>query len=162
MKIIAWDQATKISAYSVFDDDTLTDYGLIDLHKEKDTEERVKHMGQQICAKIDEIKPNMVIIEDVQDQGSPQTMKLLARIQGIAIGYAYANGMSIHILAPSSWRKVLGYQQGPKVKREELKAQSVNRVKESYKLELSEDICEAICIGDAARKVFCEQDNFEI
>jgi hypothetical protein len=70
------------------------------------------------------------------------------------LGYAEAHGIQTHILAPTTWRRVLNYSQGPKVKRAELKKQSIDYVKHTYGLDLPEDECEAIALNDAARQKF--------
>ena len=72
----------------------------------------------------------------------------------MVIGYAEAHGIGVHILLPTKWRGVLGYAQGPKVKRGMLKQQSIDRVKNNYGLDLPEDECESICINEAAHKIF--------
>ena len=155
MKVMAFDQSTKISAWSFFIDGEYSESGVIDLHKMDDTELRVKEMGLEICKKIGEYKPDILFIEDVQQQGNALTLKLLARIQGIAIGYATAHDIPIHILAPSRWRSSLSFKQGSGVKRPELKAQAMNYVEKNFGLTgLTEDQCESICINAAAHKIY--------
>ena len=72
----------------------------------------------------------------------------------MVIGYAEAHNIHVHILLPSQWRKALGYSQGAKVKRQELKQQSIDYVKNNLRLTLSEDECEAIAEGIAAHKIY--------
>ena len=124
MRILAFDQSTKITGYSIFDESQYVDSGVIDFSKNTNTEERSKQMGLAICNKIEEVKPDLVVIEEVAMQSNPKTLKLLARVQGIAIGFAAAHNVPLQILEPSKWRSVLGYKQGTKIKREELKQQS--------------------------------------
>ena len=95
-----------------------------------------------------------MILEGVQQQANPSTMIILARLAGMIIGYAEAHNIKTHILLPSQWRKQLGYSQGAKVKRQELKQQSIDYVKENFGLDLPEDQCEAIAEGIAAHKIF--------
>ena len=58
------------------------------------------------------------------------------------------------VYCPMQWRKALGYRQGGKVKRAELKQQSADYVKEHFGFDnFSEDRNEAICIGVAAHKI---------
>ena len=159
MKILAWDQSTKISAWSVFIDGKYNSSGLIDHHNMKDVSERVRQMGLSICAKIEEVKPDYCIIEEVAQQSNAQTLKLLARIQGIIIGFAAAHQIPVYILEPSKWRSKLNFQQGKLVKREELKAQAIEHIKEKYGLDLAEDICESICINEAAHKIYDFEDE---
>ena len=153
------DQSTRITGYSVFKDGKYVTSGVIDLHKIKDTDERSKQMAVEICRLIESAKPDCVIIEEVQQQSNTSTVIKLARIQGVAIGFCAAHNIDLHILTPSRWRSVLGYQQGPKVKREVLKQQSLDFVKNKFKLELIEDEAEAVCINEAAHRIYGFDDE---
>jgi Holliday junction resolvasome RuvABC endonuclease subunit len=159
MRILAFDQSTKISGYSIFDGSQYVDSGVIDFSQNTNTEERSKQMGLAICKKIEEVKPDLVVIKEVAMQSNPKTLKLLARVQGIAIGFAAAHNVPLQILEPSKWRSVLGYKQGAKIKREELKQQSFDYVKEHLGFDnFSEDRNEAICINLAAQKILDDDD----
>ena len=162
MKVMAWDQSTKISAWSIFIDGKYETSGIIDHHKIKQVDERVQKMGLSICEQIEKIMPDMLIIEEVAQQSNPNTLKLLARIQGIIIGFAAAHKIPVHILEPSKWRSKLNFHQGAGVKREELKAQAIEFIRNTYGLDLIEDICEAICINTAAHKIFDLSSEDEI
>lgn len=153
-KILAFDQSTKISAYSVFIDGEYVECGCIDLHKMKDTSERVRAMGVELCKIIEKYNPTKVVMEEVAQQSNPLTLKLLARIQGVIIGFCAAHNINTYIIEPSKWRSVLKFKIGSGVKRAELKAQAIKHVKDLYNLELSEDECEAICINVAAHKIY--------
>ena len=99
-------------------------------------------------------KPEYVVLEDCQKQTSVSILKTLMRLQGMLIGYAEAHGVKVHILLPSQWRKAMNFAQGPKVKRAELKQQSIDYVKEHYGLVLTDDETDAINLGVAAHKIF--------
>lgn len=157
--ILAFDQSTKISAYSIFINGRYTECGTIDLHKMKDTSERVRAMGVELCRVIKQYKPTVVIIEEVAQQSNPMTLKLLARIQGVIIGFCAAHNIDTYIIEPSKWRSILHFHQGAGVKREELKAQAIKHVKDVYGLDASEDECEAICINKAAHKIYGFSDD---
>ena len=159
MRILSMDQSTRITGYAVFDGGKYVKSGVIDLHKIKDTDERSKHMAVEICNLIEGVKPDCVIIEEVQQQSNTATVIKLARIQGVAIGFCAAHNIDLHILTPSRWRAVLSYQQGPKVKREVLKQQSLDFVKKNFKLELIEDEAEAVCINEAAHRIYGFDDE---
>jgi Holliday junction resolvasome RuvABC endonuclease subunit len=166
MRILSFDQSTRVTGWSIFDDRQYVASGVIDLHKIKDTDERSKQMAVEICKVIENAKPNCVIIEEVQQQSNVSTVIKLARIQGVAIGFCAAHNIELHILTPSRWRSVLGYKQGPKVKREDLKQQSLDFVKTQLKLDIeSEDENEACAINEAAHRIFgweSEDDIWEI
>ena len=160
MDVLAFDQSTKISAYSLWQDGKYVEVGVIDLHKMKDTSERVRAMGVELCNTIEKYNPEVVVIEEVAQQSNAMTLKLLARIQGVIIGFCAAHDIDTYIVEPSKWRSTLHFKQGSGVKRAELKAQSIEYVKDKYKLDVSEDECEAICIGEAAHVLFdFEEDD---
>ena len=73
-------------------------------------------------------------------------------INNISFGYESGtevlHNIDLHILTPSKWRASLGYKQGPKVKREELKQNAVNYIMSKYKIKANDDTAEAICIAE--------------
>lgn len=155
MRIVAMDQSTRCSGYSVFEDGQYVTSGLIDMNKSKlNTEERSFEMAKELWKVIKKYKPEHLILEDTQKQNNVKTVVVLARLQGMVIGYAEAHKVDTHIVQPSRWRAALSFTQGPKVKREELKRQSLNYVKENFGLDLIEDEAEAVAIGAAAHKIF--------
>jgi Holliday junction resolvasome RuvABC endonuclease subunit len=160
MKILSMDQSTRVTGYSIFDDGNYVTSGVIDLHKIKDTEERSKQMAIEICNLIESHPSDCVVIEEVALTSNAQTLKLLARIQGVAIGFCAAHNIPLHILEPTRWRSCLGYRQGPKVKRDELKKQSLDFVKKKLGLNIkSEDENEAVAIGVAANMIYGFDDE---
>lgn len=155
MRILGFDQSTKITGWSVFESGEYVDSGVIILSKITDTSERSKQMGLSICEMIRNINPDEIILEEVAQQSNADTLKKLARIQGMTIGFAAALDVPTHIIEPTKWRHALGYRQGPKIKRAELKQQSFDYVKNNFGFyDFSEDRCEAICINVAAHKLF--------
>lgn len=151
MKILAFDQSSKLSGWSLFEDDKYSCSGVIDKSKIKDSDRRIGEMGLEICEKIQELKPDCVIIENVQQQAGVATVILLSRLQGFILGWCYAHNVRIEIIGPSQWRSTLSFRQGAGIKRKELKAQSIEYVKSNYGLDVSEDEAESICINDGAR-----------
>lgn len=155
MRILAFDQSTNLTGWAVFDDDKYVDSGVIDKHKITDTSHRIAEMGLSICKKIKEYLPDIVVAEDIQKQSNTKTVIYLARLQGCIILYCASKKIRIEILHPTEWRKILSYKQGASVKREELKEQSINYVKEYLGFDdFSEDRCEACCIAVAANKLY--------
>ena len=154
MRILSFDQSTKLTGYCCIDNNEYVESGIIDKHKNTDTDARVAEMGLSICKKIKEYAPDYVVIEDIQKQSNTKTVIYLARLQGCVILYCASKGIPIKILHPSEWRKVLSYNQGPKVKREELKQQSLDFVREHFGMNKPEDEAEAIAIGVAAQRIY--------
>lgn len=164
MCIVSFDQSTRRSGYAVFEDGKYIESGVIDMkNSELETDRRSFEMAKEIWKIIKKYRPNEIIIENIQQQSSPKTVIILARLAGMIIGYAEAHNIHVNILSPSEWRSALKFKQGSGVKRKELKEQSINYVKDKYGLDVSEDECEAICINDAARiKYFTEIDEEDL
>lgn len=162
MGILAFDQSTRCSGWSYFEDNEYVASGTVDMTKSKlETDERSFEMAKSLWKIIKQYKPEHLIIENVQQQTSPKVLVTLARLQGMILGYAEAHKVKTHILLPSQWRAELKYTQGAKVKRAELKQQSIDYVKNKYGLQLPEDECEAIALNDAARKKLGLDDLWE-
>ncbi|MDD6828002.1 MAG: crossover junction endodeoxyribonuclease RuvC [Oscillospiraceae bacterium] len=155
MKVLTFDQSTKRSGWAFFIDGQYIESGVVDMSKSKlDTDERSFEMAKALWKIIKKYKPNELVLEQVQNQSNTKTVITLARLAGMLIGYAEAHGVKTHTVEPARWRSSLSYKQGPKVKRAELKQQSIDYIKENFGLELSEDECESICIGVAAHKIY--------
>ena len=161
MRVLSCDQSTKITGWAVFEDGQYVKSGVIDLHLSKETtEKRSEKMAVEICKLIEGNKPDVVVIEEVAMQSNAQTLKLLARIQGVAIGFCAAHNIPLHIIEPTRWRAALNYRQGSKVKRNELKEQSLNFVKNKLGLNIkSEDENEACAINEAAHRIYGWDDD---
>lgn len=151
MEILSFDQATNLTGYAVFTNSKLKKYGLIDCHK-LSGDERSEKMITEIYSLIDSIKPDAVVIENVQSQVNISAVIMLARLQGAIIGYCYKKNIPWKMYLPTQWRKIIGIKQGKGIKRGELKAQSLEFVKTITTNPVGEDVAEAIAIGFAYLK----------
>ena len=156
MKLLAFDQSSKKSGWCLVEDGKYVKSGIIDKHKIADIDTRIGEMGIAICQQIKELQPDIVVIEDIQNQSSISTVISLARLQGFILGWCYVKHIRTEIIRPSEWRKVLNFKQGAGVKRQELKKQGMDYVKSKYNMDLSEDECEAMCIADASWTKFIQ------
>ena len=148
MKLLALDQATIITGYAVFDGSDLCQYGTIDLHKEKDSWERMQLMRKRIDELFDDYKPDVAVLEDVPGMiKNPAVLKELGRLQGFAMASAFERNIPVSLYLPSEWRKVLAIQQGKEHKRADLKRQAQNIAKSSYGVDATEDEADAIGIA---------------
>lgn len=153
MKILSFDQATVKTGIAIHDDKKLVVYDLINLEKFKaDMPERVNAMINKLCETIYTYNPDYVVFEDIALQSNPSTLILLARLQGAIIGHCISHDIPYTIMKPPTWRKILGFNQGKEIKRPQLKKQAVEYVKNNFGLSLKEDVCEAVCIGEAFLK----------
>lgn len=148
--ILAIDQSSTKSGYAIFKDSKLSEKGLINLSKiKKDPESRFRLMCIGLNGLIVDSAPDYVVFENVSMQSNPVTLILLARIQGVIIKTCIDRNLTYTIYDPSSWRKILSFNQSRGVKREELKQQAIQYVHDTFALDELEDVAEAICIGHA-------------
>lgn len=138
-----------MTGIAVIDNGVPVHYEAIDLSKDKDPEHRTKEMFLSVVALFEQYRPDCIAVEGVQKQANDKTMIMLSGLRGMLMGWAYTHCIPVVSPMPVEWRRILGYTQGPKVKREQLKEQSINYVREHYGIIATEDECEAICIGAA-------------
>ncbi len=115
---------------------------------------RFEEMSHKLWAILEIYKPNIVYIEETVVLRNAQTQRFLTRLQGIIYAWCMNHGCEFNTIRPTSWRKQLSFSQGKNIKRDQLKEQSVKYVFENYGLEVGDDVADAICIGDAAIKIF--------
>lgn len=157
MKILAFDQATNITAWCLWNTKRPLRYDAIDLHKEKNIDVRMDQMCVEIYQLIKKEKPDLIVLEDVSFQRDAQALINLARLQGRIMQMAYEIGAPVVLYKPSTWRKIVGIKTGKGIKRDELKSAAMMMITEKYGIEVSEDIAEAICIGECALKELKDQ-----
>jgi Holliday junction resolvasome RuvABC endonuclease subunit len=154
-KVLAFDQSTRVSGWAYYENNQYIESGIIDMSKSKlKTDKRSFEMAKALWKVIKKYKPEILFIEDVQQQSSAKTMIILARLSGMIIGYAEAHNVDVHIITPSQWRSMLDFKLGAGVKRQELKQQSIDYVKETYGIDVPEDEAEAIALGAGAHKKY--------
>lgn len=159
IKLLSCDQASAISGCAVFENQKLVKYNLIDLHGDKDSVHRLHRMIIELGKIIIKEKPDMVVFEDVSLQTNVATLMLLSQIQGALIYICASNEIQYKVYKPTTWRKILKFRQNKGIKRPELKQQAKDYVKNKYDLILKEDICDAICIGEAYIKENIEKED---
>lgn len=144
-KILALDQATKITGYSIFTNGKLKKYGtlVVDV-EEKNPIERMRQMDSELRKLIHKINPDYIVFENVQFQKNRGTFKTLSQMQGILMGICFELNMGFTIIEPSAWKSFCGINGK---NRKEQKKDTQRFVKEKYKLELDEDCSDAIGIG---------------
>jgi len=148
-KYISFDQSTTATAYCIWIDGKYFQHGVINLKKIKEADLRFDQMARSIIQLLEQEKPQVITIEDTALQTNAKTLKDLAQLQGVIMGYCLANNISFTVYSPTKWRAILHFKTGKGVKRPELKQQAIDYVLEKYNITASEDECEAIAIGSA-------------
>lgn len=149
MTVLGFDQSTTKSGFSVFCDGKYQSSGVINYSKMKEADKRICVMAEHICSVIDEIQPDMVVIEDIFENSNVQTLVALGRLQGMIILHCYEKKCPLKILMPSSWRKILGMKNG---KRADMKAAAIKYVEDNMGFTASADEADAVCITQASIK----------
>lgn len=122
-------------------------------------ESRFSDMSKAIWDVLDEYKPNILYIEETYSAINAQTTKILTRLQGVVYAWCMNNDCEFNVILAKQWRKYLDFNQSNKVKREQLKEQSIKYVLDNYNLKVTDDEADAICIADAVVKMFDKEKN---
>lgn len=122
------------------------------MSKINDTDTRIKSMCLSIIDVLNRYYPNIIYIEETAVLRNANTQRLLTRIQGVVYGWCITNNCEFYTIRPSQWRKILGFSQGKNIKRDILKKQSIEYVKNNYNLNVGDDVADALCIGSAIIK----------
>lgn len=148
MRVAGIDAATVRTGMSLFADNKLDKYELIDLHRDKNADKRIPIMQNTIEDVLDDWEPDLVCIEDSWQGRNADTDKKIAYIIGAVMAYCNRNNIRFEKMYPSEWRRKVGIAQGKK-KREELKQASIDYVKARFGVDVSDDVADAICVGYA-------------
>ena len=151
MKLLALDQASRITGYAVFDGNDLVASGTFSL-KSDDVGERLVTYRKQIEKLINEYDIEEVGFEDIQMQGqvnNVQTFKVLAEIFGVTQEYLVESGLIYHIVSSNTWKSKLQIKGRTRL---EQKKNAQAYVLEHYNKKVSQDESDAICLGASILK----------
>ena len=160
MRIIGIDASTKCTGMSLFENGKLVEHVVIDLSKEKDSEARMSLMMKRIGDILKRWDGHVLFVEDSWSAANVEVTKKLSNILGAIMYVCVETGCGFNKFRPSEWRKIIGLPLGKK-KRAELKAEAIQYVKDTYKLDVGDDEAEAICIGEAASIITEDGKIFE-
>ena len=147
--LIALDESTVSTGYSVFKDEKLIDYGAI-TQKSKNVLERISNMVQEIEVLVQKYKPDNLVAENIQITLSAPTAKSLMGLQLLIELLAFKKEIPCTLYRTAHWRKVLGLSNSPKIKREEKKKEAIKYVEDRYGIKIDkDDVSDAIAIGTA-------------
>lgn len=147
MKILALDQASRTSGFSVFDDNKLVTSGKFTF-EDSDMGLRLKKIRQKVENLINEYSPSVLVLEDIQLQkavgNNVVTYKVLAQVIGVLIELATEKNIKYELVHSSTWKSYLGITGRT---RPEQKKNAQAYVEKTYELKVSQDQSDAICIG---------------
>jgi len=149
LKICGIDASTTCTGISLFEDGLLTKHEIFNMKNNKDSHGRLLNMMCKIGDFIQTNHPDSVIIEDSWSNKNVETTKTLSNLIGSVMYVCAVENINISKMKPSEWRKIIGFQQGSRKKRNELKLEAINYVNSTFNLTCGDDEAEAICIGKA-------------
>lgn len=151
-RILALDQATKVTGYSIFDDGKLVKYGTFQTTSD-DEVARCVSVKNWFLSMLQNWRPNYVGIEGIQYQpkvfdgdtvGSVTLFQTLAHLQGALLVACFENNVPYKICPTNTWRNVCGVKGRTRID----KKRSMQRlVKDWYGITASDDEADAIGIG---------------
>lgn len=150
VKVLAFDTSTKKTGWALFINGKYAESGLIDLSKNKNTEERIKKMCFSIATLIFDKSPGYVVIEELPSTRNADTVRKLSRIIGAVYYYCISKDVDYTEMSCGAWRGAVGIKNA---RGEKVKIDSMNRVLQKYKLDVDDNesdainICEAYCIN---------------
>lgn len=169
MKILSFDQSTRLTAYAVFDNGELINHDLIKI-KTKDADKRFVEMCSEVFKIIAKESPDVVVCENVSLQTNAAVLTSLARLLGAIIGWCIFDNTDYYTYYASQWRRLLGFtgdkkcdsdEDSPKKKcdRTYYKEKAIAYIKDKFGIDEGDDVAEAICIGLAYLKDKGIKDN---
>lgn len=144
-RVLALDQATKITGYSIFDNKKLIHYGTFETCLE-DEIARDSAIKTWLLSTLDNWKPDIVGIEGIQyeEKFGVTTFETLARLQGILLETLYWEKIPYKICPTNTWRAHCGVKGKT---RPDKKRSMQTIVKKEYDISVSDDEADAIGIG---------------
>lgn len=147
MRILALDQASRISGYSIFVDGILLESGKI-VTEQDQIGQRLHTLKVKVIQLIQSYNIDTLVIEDIQLQSTVgnnvKTYKVLAEVFGVMEELAADLKLKLEIVHSQTWKSGLG------IKGANRPAQKKNAqlyVEQTFNKKVSQDECDAICIG---------------
>jgi len=144
-RVLALDQASHITGYSIFDGLNLVSYGTFEA-KETDEVKRFHEIKLWLISMIENWQCDIIGIEGIQYQQTMgvTTFQTLARLQGILMDLCVELNIPYVICPTNTWRAHCGVKG---TKRTDKKRSMQLLVKEWYDVTVSDDIADAVGIG---------------
>ena len=144
--ILALDQSSRITGYAVFIDNQLAASGTFTVTDDYIPDRLVK-IRNKVIGLIEQYNIDKVLLEDIQMQtqvNNVSTHKILAEVLGVLEELCAERKIPHELIHSSSWKSGLNIK-GRDRATQKRNAQAY--VEEKYKLKVSQDESDAICIG---------------
>lgn len=161
-RVLALDQATYVTGYSIFDNKQLIKSGVFetDLDDEIERDNRIKHW---LISMLNNWEPDIVALEDIQLQqykgkaANVVTYKVLAHLQGILMDCLCEEKIKYVVVPPATWRHYCGVKGRTKVDK---KKSMQMLVKEWFDISVTNDESDAIGIGKYVASKYTKKEKY--
>lgn len=169
-RVLALDQATNVSGWSIYDNKELIAYGKVEF-TQTNTIERISKVRQWLINMIENWKPDKVALEDIQlqkftnkygrENEAVTSYKVLAQLQGALGITSLEKGINPIFVFPATWRSFCGISAKS---RADLKRAAQLYVQKKFDKNVTQDEADAICIGNYVSGKYLKDNamiNFE-
>ena len=147
-RILALDQSSKISGYSIFQGEELIAYGKFTFDDD-DLNVRLLKIRNKVKQLIEEQSIDELKIEDIQLQNNVgnnvQTFKALAEVYGVVMELAQELEIPCESVLSTVWKSRFGIKGRA---RADQKKAAQQYVLDTFGIKPTQDECDAICIGN--------------
>ena len=150
MRVLAIDASTRSSGFAIGTNAVLEQYGCIPASS-KQSIQRIIKMRESIKTIIETYKVDKIVMEQVRPEYNSHTMKVLMWLQAAVVIASFEINPKIkcQFMGASTWRSLIKIHQGRGIKRNNLKNQDIEYVKNKYNFTVNDDQADAICLFDA-------------
>lgn len=126
-KVLSIDSSSSSSGWALYINGKYSRSGVIDLKKNKNSDDRIKTMTLYLQSLITSYSPTVVVTEETVVLRNPASQRILTMILGVIYGKCVELGIEYLALRPTEWRKLVDPGKKPR-KRDELKEWSKVKV----------------------------------
>ena len=160
-RLLSLDTSSSKTGWAYFLDGNYKKSGVIDLDtkecrkKYKDNSgERIADMCLAVWDLLQKHKPDIIVIEKLNVSRNMNAVRVLSKVIGAVYTYSILSEDCYYFeIQPSQWRSQLDMQSGRK-KRDELKRLSIEYVKNTLGIDVTDDEADSICAGIGYIKMF--------
>ena len=144
MRIMSFDQSSRITGYAILEDRKLLEYGKFTLTDE-DFGDRLNRFRKKIVSLLTvDYKIDKVLFEEIQLQQNVETFKKLAMVYGVLMELLVDLGIPYDIISSNTWKSKCKIK---KTVRESEKQAAQKYVLENFGKKVTQDEADAICLG---------------
>ena len=167
MRVLAIDASTKSTGIALFEDEQLLEYKCITASSPDLIKRIQKILTELKTFVVTHQMIDTIVLEEVRpDSGyhaNPKVFKALMYLQAAIAFWLHEQypKVNLEFVYPSEWRSKCGIKTGRGLRRDNQKESDIQFVKETYHIDVNDDIADAIGIGHAYVNQLSNEMNWE-